>query len=237
MNTADESDEEPIFDELAPLQSPAQNPKTLAATPSHIIAGIAAQIQTPVLKPVERVRLAFELLDAAESGIQGLKKLGCHHTGLNEHLDAQIDFADEKAEADTLLHSPIIKNDVVDFDTAMSLLFSRGVAKKDRPERFARFVTIYYLSPEAELAKEEAVNRGDLMSVILGEHKTDSDAVLKKWMKEGVPADFFILAQKEFPDWWRAYVRDQRSRAGKMPKKPKQGRVRRKKDKRIGARL
>jgi hypothetical protein len=235
VNAAEDSNQSPVADNKDSMQYPAQNPRTLAETPAYIIAGIAAQLQTPVLHPVERVRLAFDLLDAAASGIKGLKKLGCHHTGLNEHIIEQYDFAEEEAESNASMR-PYIQDDVVEFETAMSMLFSRGVVKKDRPSKFALFISDFYLSPEADLANKKAMESEDFMSVIFGHHKTDSEAVLKKWMKEGVPADFFILAQKEFSGWWKCYLSNQRSIAGKKPKKTKQGRVLRRKDKRIGPR-
>lgn len=221
-------------------QYPAQNVKALEDTPAHIIAGIAAQLQINDMPLAERVRMAFELLDTAESGIKGLKKLGCHHTGINEHISAQAEFEDEKAEQETLINSPYIQNDRVAFEKAMSFLFSRGVEKKDRPAKFALYVAECYLPSEedhaliTDFSKEGISER--IFAAINGEKK-DPSPTIEKWKQEGIPADFFIKARKEFPDWWKAYVSHQRSVAGKQSKKGKQGKVRSNKDKRQGARV
>jgi hypothetical protein len=220
-----------------PIRYPALNAEALVNTPAHVVAGIAAQILAPEATVVERVRMAFDLLDATVSGIKGLEKLGCHHAGLDNYEEARTNFAEEKAEADILYNSPLIKGDVVDFEEAMAALFSRGVKKKDRPSKFADFVEEHYLSPEAELSRMEAMKRGDIESILAGEHRTDPFAVIAKWVKEGVPASFFVLAQREFPDWWEGYKISQKSRAGRTPPKAKQGRVVKRHDKRKGARL
>ena len=215
----------------------ALNVEVLATTPAHIVAGIAAQFEAPQATAVERVRMAFDLLDAAESGVNGLKKFGCYHIGLEYHMDSQSNFAEEQAEVDVLNNSPLIKDKLVEFEEAMSALFSRGIKKKDRPSKFALFVEQHYLSPEADISRMEAMNRGDYESVILGKHRTDPVAVIAKWEKEGVPASFFVFAQRECPEWWKEYKIYQKSRAGRTPPKAKQGRVVKRHDKRKGARV
>ena len=218
------------------IRHPVLNVEVLANTPAHIVAGIAAQFQAPQVTAVERVRMAFDLLDAAESGVKGLKKIGCYHIGLEDHVDAQTIFAEEQAEVDILNNSPLIKDNLVEFEVAMSALFSRGIKKKDRPSRFALFLEEHYLSPDADISRMEAMNRGDHESVILGKYRTDPVAVIAKWEKEGVPASFFVFAQREFPEWWKDYKLYQKSRAGRTPPKAKQGRVVKRHDKRKGAR-
>ncbi len=83
----------------------------------------------------------------------------------------------------------------------------------------------------------EAMRRGDIESILADEHRTDPVAVIAKWVEEGVPASFFILAHREFPDWWEGYKRSQKSRAGRTPPKAKQGRVVKRYDKRKGTRI
>jgi hypothetical protein len=216
-----------------PTHYPAQNETFLAGISSQVVAEIAARLPDANLSPVERVRLAFDLLDAAESGMKEVKEIGSYHSGLGMHLRYQEDF--DNGTHNTIYYdpnNPFFEGGVVKFENAMKELFGRRIRKKDRATRFTGFVAHWYVTPEDQEAMEEAERRGETLEL-----KCDAPAVVERWQKEGMPIDFFFLSFKLFPFWWENQVLKKRSAAGKASGAAKVGRVRRRMDKRKGARL
>jgi hypothetical protein len=216
-----------------PTHYPAQNEKFLTTISSQVVAEIAARIPGGNLSPVERVRLAFDLLDAAESGMKEVREVGSYHCGLDMHLRYQEDF--DNGTHDTIYYDPddpFFAGGVVNFDRCMSHLFGRAVRKADRAERYTGFVAKWYTSPEDQQKIDEAEARGEELKI-----QCDARAVVAKWQKDGIPIPFFFLSHEMFPYWWRNQVRKKKILAGEASARARQGRVKKKGDKRKGARL
>jgi len=215
-----------------PTHYPAQNETFLATISAQVVAEIAARLPDGNLSPVERVRLAFDLLDAAESGMKEVREIGSYHSGLNMHLGYQESF--DNGTHDTIYYDaddPFFEGGSANFDGAMDVFFGRGIRRKDRADRFTGFVAHWYNSPEEERAMDEAKQRGEELEL-----KCDAKAVVSKWKKEGMPINFFFFAYKMFPLWWENQVTKKRASAGKSSGNARKRLVRTRNDKRKGAR-
>jgi len=216
-----------------PTHYPAQNETFLATISAQVVAEIAARLPDGNLSPVERVRLAFDLLDAAESGMKEVREIGSYHSGLDMHLGYQERF--DNGTHNTIYYDPddpFFAGGVVNFDRCMSHLFGRAVRKADRAERYAGFVAKWYTSPEDQQKIDEAAARGEELEI-----QCDAKAVVAKWQKDGIPIPFFFLSHEMFPNWWSYQLQKKKKLAGKASAQSRQGRVKKKADKRRGARV
>lgn len=227
---------------MIPRDPPTQNPEALAQIPAHIIAGIAAQLHTNEGDPVERVRQACQILDAAESARKSLAEEGAFAPGLFTHQFEQKKFESLKRhiadrEADPLKAKGKDGQPApVSFEKAVSKIFGRSTKKKDRESRLVLYLAEKTPAEETLGALEKWA--GDQTKPLVFPKTGNPKAleIVRDWKRHGIPFEKYRSLKFFFPNWWKERVgRTQASkRIGKT--KGKQGRVRRTTDKRKGAR-
>jgi len=210
-----------------PIRYEIQNVEEIARVPIQDIASIAAQLIPPWESPVERVRQAFSLLDAAAAGKKGLLQKGSVEKGFEDFVfkrDAFKDYKDLLAEAndDPLVHRNAAGEKVADFEGVLKSFFGigQGASKTERLERLLWF------------AQETTLNSKTQMKGISFE---EAEACILDWQENGISELIYCWLKRFFPPWWEFHVRRTKSANAKLSK-GKQGRVKRKDDKRRGAR-
>ena len=216
-----------------------QNPKALAEIPIHIVAEIGARLQTTDSDPVESIRMAYTLLDAAEAGRISLETEGCATPGLSnfafERLKEQARtriIAQRNADP---LASKTASGDFqpVDFEQALSQVFGRAIKKAQRESRL-----VDYLSNETSVG---SMLEG--LSVIANGHpfnfpqtgKIEAQKIVADWKKNGIPPGRYFHLKQALPTWWKDRLSRTQAAKRKGKTKGKQGRVIRKNDKRKGS--
>lgn len=227
---------------MIPGDLPTQNPEALAKIPAHIIAGIAAQLHTNEGDPVERVRQACQILDAAESASKSLAEEGGYAPGLLRHQFEQKKFESRKLHIADRQNDPLcVKGEDgqparVTFEDAVSKIFGRAIKKADRESRLVLHLAEKTPAEETLAALERWA--GDQSKPLVFPKTGNAKAleIVRDWKRHGIPFEEYRSLKFNFPIWWKERVsRTQAAkRIGKI--KGKQGRVRRKTDKRKGAR-
>jgi hypothetical protein len=221
--------------------APARNPRAIAQIPAHIIAGIAAQLQSPEADPVLRVRQAFQLIDAAESGLQGLNEGDCYESGLLRH-----DFHRKKHESrqrslkeretDPLFQNKDGEAQPVPFNEALSKIFGRETKKAQREARIVMYLA--EKTPEEEtlaaFGKWATDQTKPLVFPKTGNPKAQK--IVDSWKLNGIPFEKYRSLKAWFPEWWKARLSQTQAAKRKGKTKGEQGRVVRRNDKRRGSR-
>jgi hypothetical protein len=218
-----------------------QNPEALAGIPIHIVAEIGARLQTTDSDPVESIRMAYTLLDAAEAGRRSLQEEGCIKPGL---FNFTFERAKEQArpriiaqrDADPLA-SKTASGDFqpVDFEQALSQVFGRATKKPQRESRL-----VLYLSEKASIedtnrALQEWVGNPAMLPKFQTMGKAAAEKNVREWKSEGIPFHEYLSLKTWLPAWWKDRLSRTQAAKRKGKTKGKQGRVIRKNDKRKGS--
>jgi hypothetical protein len=199
----------------------------LAATPAAVVAQVAASLPGQI-RPIERVRTAYQLLDMATFVGEMLsdgKPTNCYNSALKYFelgsmsaiiMKTKLSPVFSRLHADYLpngwqrIDSFELNKHRVPLDVVMGSIFGRSVPKTKRREKFDEY----------------------LEGQFPGEHDTSD------WKEKGVPLIFFHEFWIAYPHWRSRATSEKRAkaRAGKT-EKPKKGRVKKSKDKRRGSRL
>ena len=189
------------------------------------IAGIAATLVKEGRSPMEAVNLAFELLELAAGGLDSLSKkveteycsdkgyeFGVWYTAAMRaiHRNSLLDIEQEP--------DPIFKFDAagnflpLDFDVALQNLLPR-LKTGDRMPRFRHWL--------ADLLQISNIEAGEKIAA---------------FYENGLPPDIYSSARIYLRVWWRDALSQIRAESGEQKGKGKQGKVKKKSDKRRGAR-
>lgn len=226
-------------------------PQALAQIPIHVVAGIAAQLQSPEAEPTERIRLAYSLLDAAEAARISLVETGSFESGLRmvrfERVKQQRmgEMAKER-RADPLVKVGTNGEELpVDFKKATLGLFSKSIKPKTRETKLVEYLanltntedTLRAIfewagNPTTREGQKKAIEDWNKTPFFPKPGKDAAEKLLIEWKKNGIPAKDYASLKFNFPRWYEVKKRNDKSAAGKA----KQGRVVRKNDKRKGAR-
>jgi hypothetical protein len=210
-----------------PIRYEMQNVAEISRVSIVDIASIAAQLVPPWESPVERVRQAFSLLDAAAAGKKGLLQKGSVEKGFKDFVfqrDGYREYQEMLAEAkdDPLLHTNSEGEKVADFEGVMKSFFGVGQDKTraERLERLLCFIQETSMNPETQKK---------------GISWEKAEACLADWQAKGISELCYCWLRRYFANWWEYHVRRTNSANASVPK-GKQGRVKRRDDKRRGAR-
>jgi len=210
-----------------PIGYEIQNVEEIARVPIQDIAAIAAQLIPPGESPVERVRQAFTLLDAAAAGMKGLLQKGSVEKGFKDFVfkrDGYKAYQDLLAGAkdDPLIYTNAAGEKMADFEGVLKSFFGAGqnATRTERLERLLWFTQETSLNPKTQMK---------------GISFEEAEACLLNWQENGIAELTYCWLKKHFAPWWEFHVRRTKSANASVPK-GKQGRVKRKNDKRRGAR-
>ena len=222
-----------------------QNPKALAEIPIHIVAEIGAKFQTADSDPVESIRLAYTLLDAAEAGRRSLEVEGCAEPGLSNFAFERLkEQARPRIIAQRNADPLAIKNasgdfQPVDFERALSQIFGRATKKPQRESRLVLYLSEKTSIDDTNRALQEwAGNPATLPKFqTMGEAKAKKN--VQEWKSAGIPFQEYLSLKAWLPAWWKTRLSRLQSakRKGKTKDETKgqQGRVVRRNDKRKGS--
>jgi hypothetical protein len=210
-----------------PVRFDIQNIDALAQVPIEAVASIAAQLIPPWESPVERVRQAYTLLDAAAAGRHGL----VHHRNLERGFADFVWRRDVFRELQGMLSlskgDPLVTTNskgerVADFESVLKSFFGVGqsASKIERMERLLWFIQETSMNPETQMK---------------GIPWEKAEACLADWQANGIPDISYCCLKGNFARWWSFNVARTNRENASVPK-GKQGRVKRKDDKRRGAR-
>lgn len=211
-----------------------QNPKALAQIPIHIVAGIGAKLQIDDYEPVERIRMAYALLDAAEAARQSLQASGCVNPGLghfDEERKIQFDCTQRLAEqkTDPLYQEKDGKPAPVSFEKALSSIWGKSIKKTEREKRIKLYLEETWADFKARYPK---LNVPQCLPPAQR---------LQEWKIEGLSWLSYGSLKYTVPKWWKKRlsrtqaVKRKGKTKGEAEPKGKQGRVIRKNDKRKGS--
>ena len=214
------------------------NASELAAVPIRDVALIAASLIRDGRTAVEVVRQAYEVLEIAAYGKLYLSTTGSHEEGIAAYEDAVAAWEELTAELATIPKYEYELNDdgkqlPVPFDKGLAVLIPKpGVPKAQEADaRMVRFkpFLVDWLRSDREEDERELV--------------TKADATIEEMKRTGIPPGLFSKWLVAFPEYWQRKLSETRSAVGQKgqqakteEKKGKQGRVRSKDDKRLGAR-
>jgi hypothetical protein len=214
---------------LPPAPQPGRihtiNRKELAQIAPHFVAMVAAQIQTNESNPIERVRMAFRLLDIAESANRGLKQGTSYDGGLSAY-----EFAQMQENARLVLNEDRLKDPLIvkcpdglrraDFDKVLKKFFGlakgKDIRHSDRHERFVSYVAdtgapmcvagihVYILGRE----------KGPLMS------RQAAKETVQEWKEKGIPSARYVVMKRLFRWWWEDSLSRTRSRVARSKSGP-----------------
>jgi len=194
----------------------------------EVVAGIAAHFPLE-MDPPDAIRRTYQLLEYASAGRHGEVSLHGYEAGIKLLLEAQEIIAGS-AEAQKNLPRDLFQGQpskvvTAPLDDVLANLMPRhGI--RDRLPLFTRWVI------DCEIGHGEDEPLEDLMS--------EAKGLIDHWRKNGVPESTYLMAREQFRaflivDKHFKHVED--GKAGAEAKKGKQGRVKKKTDKRTGSRL
>jgi len=211
----------------APIRFNIQNTDALAKVPIEAVASIAAQLIPPWESPVERVRQAYTLLDAAAAGRNGLAQHRNLEKGFTDFVWRRDIYRELQGMLSLSKDDPLVTTNsegerVADFESVLKSFFGVGqsASKVERMERLLWFIQETSMNPETQkkgISWEKAV------------------ACLEDWQANGIPDISYCCLKGNFARWWDFNVARTNRENAKVTK-GKQGRVKRKDDKRRGAR-
>lgn len=211
----------------APIRFDIQNIEAVAKVPIEAVASIAAQLIPPWESPVERVRQAYTLLDAAAAGRNGLVQHRNIERGFTDFVWRRDIFSEYQgllslSKGDPLVSTNAAGERIADFEGVLKSFFGVGqnATRAERVERLVLFLQETDFNPDTlkrGIAWEKAA-----------EYVVD-------WQENGIPDIAYCCLKGNFVRWWEFNVARTNRENAKMPK-GKQGRVKRKNDKRRGAR-
>jgi hypothetical protein len=215
------------------------NPEALAEIPIHIVAGIAAQIQSAE-GPTERIRQAYDLLDAAESARGSLILHSSTHEGLEEfwiyrYKEERRPVLLAEMKADPLYREEAGKALPVPFDEALAAICGKSIKKNERARRFELYFT------EREEGLEKFTKQLPFFAPFLA--SPPPCELIARLKSDGIPFGDYKFMKGGFPEWWKRHLSRLQSakRKGKTKDETKdetkgqQGRVVRRGDKRKGS--
>jgi hypothetical protein len=196
------------------------NRRELAKIPAHLVALIAAQLNTPESRPVERVRLAFRLLDIAESACRSLK----HGTSYDGGLSA-YEFAQAQKHAGMILHEDRRKDPLIEicsdgfrranFSKVLKKFFglARGkdIRNADRLKRFISYVEDTGAPSSVAAILHYNIQRADGPMI----QREAAERIVKGWRERGIPPAEYVVMKRLFPWWWGLKLSKTRRRAAK----------------------
>lgn len=208
-----------------PLRIHTINRKELAQIPPSVVAMVAAQMQTSDSNPIERIRMAFRLLDIAESANRGLRQGTSYDGGLSAYEFAQVqENARIILDVDRRMDPLIVKCPDgfrrANFDKVLKKFFGLAKGKDIRhSDRLGRFVSyVAYTGAPMNVAGIHAYinrrNKEPLMS------KEAAQKIVQDWKKNGIPAAQYVVMKRLFPGWWEDSLSKTRSRAAKSKQSP-----------------
>jgi hypothetical protein len=211
----------------APIRFDIQNIDAVAQVPIEVVASIAAQLIPPWESPVERVRQAYTLLDAAAAGKTGLVQHRNLEKGFTDFVWRRDFFREYQgilslSKGDPLVRTNAANERVADFERVLKSFFGVGqsASKVERMERLLWFIQETSFNPETQMK---------------GISWESAEACLADWQANGIPDISYCCLKGNFARWWDFNVARTNRENAKVPK-GKQGRVKRKNDKRRGAR-
>jgi len=211
----------------APIRFDIQNIEAVAKVPIEAVASIAAQLIPPWESPVERVRQAYTLLDAAAAGRNSLVQHRNLEKGFTDFVWRRDIFSEYQgmlslSKGDPLVSTNAAGERVADFEGVLKSFFGVGqnATKAEKAGRLALFL-----------------QETDFNPVTLKKGTTWEKAVeyVMDWQVKGIPEISYCCLKGHFARWWEFNVA-RTNRLNASAPKGKQGRVKRKNDKRRGAR-
>ena len=176
---------------------------------------------------MERVRQAFTLLDAAAAGKNALLQHRDLEKGFKDFMWRRDTFEGVQEILALMNDDPLVFTNSngerrADFEGALKSFFGVGqnASRAERMERLLQYVL------ETEFNKSTQ-SRG----ISLEEAQT----CMSDWQANGIDEYSYCFLKEHFASWWEFHVRRTKRENASVPK-GKQGRVKRKNDKRRGAR-
>lgn len=211
---------------------PTKNLAFLKKDPAELVATIAAQVNSTATEPGERVRIAYDLLDAAESGRIGLLKDGSYWDGVQSYYWARARYKAERDLQAEIEMAPAFFTDEnlesrMDFDRVMPILFGgkeRKIKAAEKRARVERLVTFLHETSKTEGIAEKFFGRvgkaKTLKRVLHGVERSEAENLVAQWMEFGIPANSYPTLKHNFPWWWQSRVaeKNSRNRQGKTQK-------------------
>ena len=225
MKIVESSDVGP--DGKAPVRFDIQNIDAVAKVPIEAVASIAAQLIPPWESPVERVRQAYTLLDAAAAGRNGLVLHRNLERGFTDFVWRRDVFREYQGILSLSKDDPLVSlnaagEPVADFEGVLKSFFGVGqnASKLEKVERLLLFFHETEFNPETQtkgIPLEKAAE------------------YIEDWQINGIPDIAYCCLKGNFARWWDFNVARTNRENAKVPK-GKQGRVKRKNHTRRGAR-
>jgi hypothetical protein len=210
-----------------PVRFDIQNIDALAKVPIEAVASIAAQLIPPWESPVERVRQAFTLLDAAAAGRSSLVQHRNLEIGLTDFVWRRDVSREVKGILSLSKDDPLVTTNstgerIADFEAVLKSFFGVGqnASRVERVERLLLFLHETEFNPETLRKGISLEKAGELID---------------DWQANGIPDYSYCCLKGHFARWWGFHVARTNRENAKAPK-GKQGRVKRQDDKRRGAR-
>jgi|GEM_PF-1611291 len=215
------------LDGEAPVRFDIQNIDAVAKVPIEAVASIAAQLIPPWESPLERVRQAYTLLDAAAAGRNGLVLHRNLERGFTDFVWRRDVFREYQGILSLSKDDPLVSTNaagerVADFEGVLRSFFGVGqsASRLEKVERVVLFL------------QETDFNPDTLTRGITWEKAAE---YVVDWQVNGIPDISYCCMKGNFARWWDFNVARTNRENAKVPK-GKQGRVKRKDDKRRGAR-
>lgn len=219
--------------------------KSLSSFTPETVASIAAHLPHEVPAPTAVLR-AYELLHHSLDTHERLAELD------DAHIDVQFCII-KKITEEKMYHREILKEietfedslppSIGDRDSpplplndVLNNLMPRGLSMEEKERKFTLWVE-HRRASYSTIIKELKEHAPSIASSIMEDSGPD------EWKKVGVSSVLYELARNFFPEWQKDQLSKKRSAAGKLGQKMKQaakgiqGKVKKKTDKRRGAKI
>jgi len=194
----------------------------------EVVASIAAHFPLEIDAPAA-IRRAYQLLKFASAGRRGEVSLSGYEEGIQSLLDTHQSIAGivewQKSLPPDLFQALPSDVTTAQLDDVLANLMPRHAVTARLP-LFKRWLTVAFLGTDEDDDLDKLCH--------------EAEVLIAQWRKEGVPEVIYLRAREEIQAFLRHDKHLKLSRNGKAgaaAKKSKQGRVKKKTDKRIGSRL
>lgn len=229
--------------------TPLPSPTSLADIPATSVAMIAATLTSTDLSPRDCVIKAYEILEWATFGQNTLRNSfseNFSHSGIVEWLSVQEETpsAERRDPTNALKTLSTMMGDAgaqkkhAERERCLGVL-QRHLrwGKDDVPLQIDFEIALAQIIPKP--GKDKSV-RGSLFRDYLVENdglpERHATKIIAEWQKDGLPWSEFEKALFNYTAWKESNISTKRSLSGKKGAKGRQGRVKKKDDKRLGAR-
>ena len=214
------------------MELPPRNPKALAGISTETVAKIAALLDHSPADPGQRIIMAYELLDAAESARNSLLQSGSYTHGIDEfnwvrnHFRSTRDL-EREVQVEPAFFWGFGGDARLDLEKVLASFFggkTRKIKPAERQSRFNRLVDfLQHVSFTPEIATF-FFGRVQLATSIQWEkhgiERNAAEDLVKKWEREGIPGKSYPSLKQHFPVWWESQLAqiNSKNRKGKIKK-------------------